>query len=217
MKVIKIGLSFSLFLFAASLQAAWQDIGQPTSEWEVAYQEDRPNGLLVETRFHQDSRFRMFRARMQVPQSLAEVLQVIEDSENSPLWFYNLQSVKALGRNSEGHPLRYSVSDMPWPVMDRDSVTLASKTINEVDRVRIDMKAQPDAYPVQADKVRVPMMQGFWGLEALPNQQGMTLTFEMMAEPGGVIPSWLVNQLVEQMPRKTFENLRAYLQEHFPK
>jgi len=73
------------------------------------------------------------------------------------------------------------------------------------------MRAQPDAYPPQIGLIRVPRLEGFWKLQPQhsdTSQPSVKVTLQISTEPGGDIPSWLVNAMVVDMPFNSLKNLK---------
>ncbi|MDT4825464.1 hypothetical protein FQZ97_587500 [compost metagenome] len=59
--------------------------------------------------------------------------------------------------------------------------------------------------------MRTPQANGQWRL--VPNAQGVNVTYQMHASPGGSIPNWLANRTVVHTPHGTIKALRGYLQD----
>lgn len=78
------------------------------------------------------------------------------------------------------------------------------------DSVTIRVEAVPEYVPLRDGKVRIPKANGQWKLE--PNAEGVNVTYQMHASPGGAIPSWLANQTVVDTPFGTLKALRSFLQ-----
>lgn len=73
------------------------------------------------------------------------------------------------------------------------------------------MEAVPDYMPLREGKVRIPKAEGQWKL--VPNADGVNVTYQMHASPGGSIPNWLANQMVVDTPYGTLKASRSYLQD----
>ena len=64
--------------------------------------------------------------------------------------------------------------------------------------------------PAQDGAVRTLKLKGEWILEALENGQ-TRVTYEVNADPGGLLPAWLVNLGSRKLPLKTLKNMREQL------
>ncbi len=76
--------------------------------------------------------------------------------------------------------------------------------------ITIRVEAVPQYMPPRDGKVRIPQANGQWKL--IPNVEGVSVTYQMHASPGGAIPNWLANQTVVDTPFGTLKALRSYLE-----
>ncbi|MBO9687200.1 MAG: hypothetical protein J7598_11345 [Mitsuaria chitosanitabida] len=76
--------------------------------------------------------------------------------------------------------------------------------------VVVRVEAVQNYIPARDGKVRIPTAEGQWRL--VSNTDGVRVSYQMHASPGGSIPSWLANQTVVDTPFGTLKALRAYLQ-----
>lgn len=172
---------------------------------------DEDSPVQVWTQAVPNSSFKAFKGQVVINQPLAKTYAVIHDTKNIPKWYHNTPIAKKLKIINENQSLTYSVTKTPWPVNDRDSVTLVTNTPLNNGGMLIKLKAMPDAYPLQKGKIRIPRLDGFWKL--IPKNEKQTeVTFQISAEPGGEIPSWLANAMVIDMPFYTLTNLKNRLE-----
>ncbi|MBN2865489.1 MAG: START domain-containing protein [Thiotrichales bacterium] len=189
---------------ASSYSFAWEQqsyINQDTSD----------SAVKVWTKTVEGSDFKAFRGEVIINAPLNDIVSVIRDTQNVPKWYYKSKLAKQLKRLNDHQSLNYSVTDLPWPVSDRDSVILATVTNGADGSVNIQMTGQPDAYPRQDGLVRVPKLEGFWKLEPQNTQTAhpsVKVTLQVSTEPGGEIPSWLTNAMVVDMPLNSLSNLK---------
>lgn len=174
---------------------------------------DEASPVKVWTQEVKNSDFKEFKGQVAINAPVNKILAVIRDTDNLPKWYYNTKQAKKLKKISHSQALTYSVTATPWPVTDRDTVTLSTQKKLTNGGYLIDLQAQPNAYPKQADKIRVPKMQGFWKLEPI-SQNKTTVTLQIAAEPGGNIPSWLANSMVIDMPFYSLSNLKQLLEQN---
>jgi len=167
---------------------------------------DSPVKVWTET--VKDSNFKAFKGQVEINAPVNKVLTIVRDTDNLPKWYYNTEEAKKLKQISDTQTLTYTVTSTPWPVTNRDAVTQASQTSLSNGGYLINLTAKPNAYPLQKDRIRVPKMQGFWKLEPT-GKDNTKVTFQIAAEPGGEIPSWLANSMVVEMPFYTLKNLKA--------
>lgn len=180
--------------------------------WELQpLTNDEASDVKVWTQTLEDTKFKAFKAEVTINAPLDKIVSVIRDTQNVPEWYYKSKLAKQIKRLNDHQSLNYSVTDLPWPVSDRDSVILATVTNQPDGSVLIKMTGQTDAYPLQDNLVRVPKLEGFWKLQ--PNRvdtsnPSVKVTLQISTEPGGDIPSWLVNAMVIDMPLNSLKNLK---------
>ncbi|WP_321323187.1 START domain-containing protein [Thiomicrorhabdus sp.] len=174
---------------------------------------DEASPVKVWTQSVEGSSFKEFKGQVNINAPVNKILNVIRDTDNLPKWYYNTKQAKQLKKLSDSQALSYTVTKTPWPVTDRDSVTLSTQSSLDNGGYLIDLQAQPNAYPKQPDKIRVPKMQGFWKLEPVAKNK-TSVTLQIAAEPGGEIPSWLANSMVIDMPFYTLTNLKQRIEQN---
>lgn len=188
-------LLLGLCLYSTSSQA-----------WQLQDTEESST-VQVWTQSVESSSFKAFRGKVNINAPLDKVLQVVRDTANIPKWYHNTSHARKLNIISQDQSLNYSIASAPWPVSDRDSVTLVTKKRLADGVILIELKAQPKAFPKQPGLVRIPKLEGYWKLVPIAGNK-TEVTFEIAAEPGGEIPSWLANAMVIDMPFHTLSNLK---------
>ncbi len=103
----------------------------------------------------------------------------------------------------------YNKTDMPWPVNDRYGILKAEQMIDTSTgalRVAVeDISADFDEKDKKA--VRMPITIG--QCIATPVGENETeVLYQVLADPGGNLPSWLVNMLSKNLGVKTIEGIR---------
>ena len=120
----------------------------------------------------------------------------------------------SLLKASDNEQYHYLENDAPWPVSHRDGIyhftyTHGDNASANVTLVRVE--AAPNYQPAREGKVRVPKAEGYW--ELTPREGGVHVVYQMHADPGGSLPTWLANQAAVDTPFRTLKGLRTYLQE----
>ncbi len=200
----------SLFL-ALSVSLLWSPCGHA---WQLEPTDDA-SSVKVWTQPIPGSNFKAFRGEIEIQAPVKTVLKTVTDTESYPEWYHNAKETKILKKLNDRQGLSYSVTDAPWPVSDRDSVTLSTKKSLENGGYLIELQAKPDAYPKQPRLIRIPKLNGFWKLIKL-NENSTRVILQISAEPGGKLPSWLVNSTVIDMPYYTLSNLKNRLENRSP-
>jgi len=192
----------NIIIIALSL-ACFSNLAQA---WEL--QETQENSAVqVWTKAVSDSNFKAFRGKVSINNSLQKTLAVIKDTENIPKWYHNTSVAKQIHVLNANQSLNYTVTTAPWPVTNRDSVTLVTDKPQANGAYLIELSARPEEYPKQENRIRIPKLEGFWKLVPLADNK-TEVTLQIAAEPGGEIPSWLANSMVIDMPFYSLTNLK---------
>lgn len=183
------------------------------STWAEAFTgwqfEGDNNGISIYSREHSDGLVEV-RAQMFTPTTYGAFLTLLEDSENVPNWIDNVSHSRVLSQVSPTENIVYTQFTAPWPARDRDMVTYSKYTLDELG-FTLDIEDAPDsALPEQDGYIRIRNVDATWTLQKLTN--GTTLIeYTAFANPGGILPDWIINNLTKESARSTFEGLRASL------
>lgn len=197
-------LRMSVLIAGALLSATvW---AQENDYWQFDSDND---GITIYTREHKDGLVEI-RARMFTPTSYGAFLTLLEDSDNIPNWIDNASHSRVLQQISATENIVYTQFSAPWPAKDRDMVTYSKYSVDEFG-FTLAIKAAPEsAMAEQNGYIRIRSVDATWVLQKLTN--GTTLIeYKAFADPGGLLPNWLMNKLSKQSARATFHNLREQL------
>jgi hypothetical protein len=178
--------------------------------WQLKMHKD---GISVYTRKVEASPILEYKADLIVDQPLAKVISFFEDEKKMPQWYYQCVQAELVQKESAEKKIFYFVLHLPWPVTERDSVFSQSKLINPNDgTVNYIISALPERLPKQKGKIRVLSINSIWSFT--PLKDGRTkVYFQQHSNPGGSIPSFLVNKLSVEIPFNSLKNLRKMLKE----
>ena len=102
--------------------------------------------------------------------------------------------------------------DAPWPVSDRDLCSyykIMQDTATKV--VTITLKGAKDYMPEETDKVRIPILNGFWQLT--PIAKGITkVVYQVHCDIGGIIPALIVNAYITDSPYYNLLNIKKMVE-----
>ena len=204
---ISVVLSILLSLIMVSATA---EVANTTNTWRLNKEE---KGIQVYLRNTKNSAVMSFKGTMTVKSRLSTVLAVIGDVSSFPRWLYLCRSAVTLSSSDETRLINYIVLDMPWPLLDRDSLIVASPSQNKsTRRIEIKMHAEPKYVLKVSGRVRIETMYGRWLLTPVGSGE-VNIIYEMTADPGGNIPKWLVNSMIADLPFYTLLNLREVIKE----
>ncbi|MEH0731895.1 START domain-containing protein [Vibrio alginolyticus] len=195
-------------LTLATLISAGTD-ASANENWQF---ESDKNGITIYSREHSDGLVEI-RARMFTPTSYGAFLTLLEDSDNIPNWIDNASHSWVLNQISATENIVYTQFKAPWPAKNRDMVTYSKYWVDELG-FTIEIKSAPDSYLAEQNGyVRIRSVDATWELQKLTNDTTL-VEYKAFADPGGLLPNWLINKLSKESAWATFSNLRKELPEY---
>ncbi|HHF3201186.1 START domain-containing protein [Vibrio sp. Vb1554] len=195
-------------LTLATLISAGTD-ASANENWQF---ESDKNGITIYSREHSDGLVEI-RARMFTPTSYGAFLTLLEDSDNIPNWIDNASHSRVLNQISATENIVYTQFKAPWPAKNRDMVTYSKYWVDELG-FTIEIKSAPDSYIAEQNGyVRIRSVDATWELQKLTNDTTL-VEYKAFADPGGLLPNWLINKLSKESAWATFSNLRKELPEY---
>lgn len=181
-------------------------------EWQLARDRD---GIRVWTRDIPNYPIREFKAVMVVKSSLAGLVNLILDTDNASRWVYRTDRIQLLKQDVENATFLIRVeTNFPWPLANRD-VVIAGQIAQEEKTGTVSIKSHSVAaaeYAQDPDFVRMPDMEGTWLFRPLGGEL-VEVTMIGRADPGGNIPSGVVNLIIHETPYRTMQGMRKVLGE----
>jgi hypothetical protein len=153
-----------------------------------------------------------YRAEADVRTNMASISSVIGSIESFEWWEENLREIKVLAYEKEKYIRYYLIYDVQWPISDRDLCVEAVITNDPVTGIRT-VRATPlvGIIPEKPDLVRIKNYWQQWTME--PVGKGIIhLTLEGSVDPGGNIPSWLINMVITETPLKIMRKVMEQVQ-----
>ena len=176
------------------------------SGWTVVGQED---GITVTTREVAGRDFPTFRGVGVVHANLFQVLAVLSDIKRHPEWLERAKDVRLVRKINELEHVVYGRTDAPWPVSDRDAV-YRSRTHVDLARKTVTIRfwaARDRRVPRREGVVRMEQLRGHYRFIAL-DQRRTRVTYQVDADPGGLLPTWLATRATRWLPLRTLQGLR---------
>ena len=171
--------------------------------WQLTKEND---GISVYTRTTPGSAFKAFKGVVSIPARLTSIVATIDDTSIYTQLFHNTKSAKELKQVNENESYKYMVTALPWPVQSRDSIVHSVlKQDRKTKTIQITMNGAPKYIPSKKGLVRIQKMSGRWLL--VPEKNSVKVVYEMNVDPGGNIPTWLVNNMSVDLPFITLKNL----------
>lgn len=171
-------------------------------EWEL--KKDK-NNIKVYTKHVEGSGLKAIKATTIFEADLATCAAVLRDIDHLTDLFPDTKAAIKISQ-SENDQYHYLEMAAPWPVTDRDGAFHLSYNYNPSEEtliVKADMT--PEMYPEQKGYIRLTKGGGTWTFKKVDDTH-TSLDYYFHGEPGGSIPAWLANSVVEENPLKLLQN-----------
>ncbi|NQY11360.1 MAG: hypothetical protein HRT71_17825 [Flavobacteriales bacterium] len=179
-------------------------------EWELARDND---GVKIYTKDSEASSFKAFKLITIIKCSdLAIPYGILKDIEKIPDWVQDVESIEVVKTLGPDHTIEYHKIGVPWPFSDRDMVIETSFVFDGDISFRKILKQKLNFLDEKEDYVRIKLLEGYWLFEKI-NDNELRLTYEIIADPSGSLPSWVVNLFIVDGPFDTVTNLKKIIRE----
>jgi hypothetical protein len=186
-----------LFTFTVSAQENWKLVKEEA-------------GIKVYTKYETGSGYKAFKAEMQASCKIKSIVEVLKNSESINNWIVNCKGVKLL--KTDGNDQYYYIeTSLPFPFKNRDMVYHFQYIETDSQQVKVTVTGIPDYLPPNEGIVRLAKANGSWLLTSIDTSK-TSITYQMHVEPGGLIPAWLANPFIVNVPFSTFKELRKIIQ-----
>jgi START domain len=197
MKTLKKLILFILILGANSALA--------DTDWELAKEED---GIKVYTREVDGWDVEEFKVIAVFDVKRYLIYNVLIDVANYASWYPDLVEAVVCKRISETEFYSYSKLDLPWPTDDRIGESHMKVTHNKENKTTIiEMNTVTHCNPDAEGYTRMTKGKGFWKLTS--KGEGTVVHFQFLSDPGGSIPSWVINMFIVDNPFNTIKALKS--------
>jgi hypothetical protein len=189
----------TVLLFEFSLSMA-------QGKWELKKDE---NGIKVYTRKAAKGNIKELRVICELDATKAQLISTLEDIAGYNSWVYSNKKSTILKTVDPDDIIYYTQSHLPWPIKDRDLI-VELNIMPAAGVLNIEAKSIPDFLPKNINFIRVPYSYAKWKVtEAPDNKLAIDYTFSL--DPGGSIPSWIVNATLAIGPYNSFLKLEEEL------
>jgi hypothetical protein len=199
----RILLFFCLIWFSGSFSQEAED------DWHLRKKEQ---GISVYSRKTAKSNFKELKSVVYLKTSLSSAVALINDWESYPQWVYKCGKSTTLKVLEETKVIHYQTVIVPWPAEDRDFIVNIELSQNEKTKiVTIKSTCNSDYIPPVENHVRITEMDACWTL--VPFKDGtIQITYQLLVNPGGFVPAWLVNMAAVDGPFESMANFKIWVQ-----
>jgi len=183
-----------------------------TQAQELWKLESEKDGITIYSGKIEDSDFRSIKAQMLVKGSIHTFVAILQDIKNMPDWGYKMKSTVLLEKTGDTIQIYYAEVTSPFPFDNRDGIYLNKfRWDSKKKHLHVENTMLPDYLEKKDNIVRLEG-GGYWSVNVLENDL-LDISFVLMVNPGGNIPAWLVNIMIDTMPFSTMYELRRVMNE----
>ena len=185
-----------------------------TEKWTLKAQK---GNIKIYTRTTPKSDIKEVRITTQIEGDIEDLLTLLDDVSSFKKWVYRCSKSDMLKEIAKGEYYYYNLTDFPFPFSDRD-VVIHSKTW-KVPNKNI-YKTQSEAYQkedlkaIQPGVVRIKTLEYTWTFTPLDNGM-IDIDYEILSEPGGALPAWVVNMAISKGPMETMVRLKKEMKRRY--
>lgn len=181
-----------------------------SATWAETWALEKQQGQVTVYSQKTESGYKEVLAKTHVKVQPSALIALLKDVAFSPEWIHNCLEVKIINNLSASERVINTFFAAPWPVKDRDMITLSKTSIND-GVVLIEILDRADAIAPHDDFVRMQNMHGLW--KATPQKNGTTqITYQGGGRPGGSLPAFIANKELINSIFHTFQNLNQVIQ-----
>ncbi|MCD4736479.1 MAG: hypothetical protein K8R53_10570 [Bacteroidales bacterium] len=178
------------------------------NDWKLKEEKD---GIKVYSRASEYSNFDEFKGITNINASLHTFVSVLQDIEALPDWMHSVKYGYILETEGDSVQVYYTESTVPFPFQNRDGVYRNQfKWIADSNMLAVDILVLQGYVEEKSKIVRIKKGSGKWTAEVM-GADTLQITFQMLVDPGGNIPSWMANMFIVDTPFKTLWNLKEII------
>jgi START domain len=190
-------------VFALSVMAATA-VAEAATDWRFV---TREKDVLVSTRTEPGHNHPTFRGEFRIDAPVLQVLAVVLDTPNAVRWARGADRVEVLKRQPPDGQLVRMITDLPWPIRDREMVMDRTMTVLEPGKVfDVRFACATGKRPEDKGYVRVRECDSHFLIKAV--DAGHTyVDYRAYLDPGGGLPSWGVRWMEKRVAVDTLFKL----------
>lgn len=155
-----------------------------------------------------------FRGETTVYASAEKVMHVLLDNDHRKDWVDRLRVSNVLEQKGPFEYVIYQEFNLPWPMKNRDFVYRGKAIRDAQGRVILTLKSEEHKDAPKSKGVRAELKESKYIITPIGKYK-CKLEVEILSDPKGAIPSWLVNLIQQNWPTKTLSAIKAQVEKSF--
>lgn len=194
-------ITFIILISCFALQSNAQ------TAWELEKSED---GIMAYTRSRPGIKFKEYKVEMEMEGTLSQALALFKDFPVHHELFPGTTGIKAMMDDGD-HYVTYVKFDLPFPARDRDGLFNNKLSFDQKTKtLTTSVTCLDDEYETDPDLIQIKFCEGSWTFEDIGNGH-LKVTNQLIVDPAGFAPAFIVNSKTVDDPIKTFKSLRVMI------
>lgn len=185
-----------LYITALFFIALMMNASAAADDWELRKDRD---GIRVYTKLREGSGIYMYKVITSIRMKPERVYEQVVDFRENLKYMELVDSLAFLDHLKNERYINYMRFDMPWPVKNREMV-MDMKVQFSPDSIRLDSNDRPDRIKYNENIITVEDFHEEWIIKSLGDTGNTQVTVTGWINPGGSIPTWLVNIVSARTP-----------------
>jgi len=154
-----------------------------------------------------------FRGDTIIDHPIERIVSALGDMKRKTTWMHDLKEIKTVEQYGPLNNIQYYHSGTPWPLSDRDFLFLAEGkyfknkrmfVLNMRNIVRNDV-------PPRKGIVRGRLLESNYFISKTDDNNKTALRVEILVDPMGLVPKWVVNIFQRAWPKNTLTGLKRLM------
>jgi hypothetical protein len=170
--------------------------------------ENEKDGIRISSRPASSSQFNDIRVELDLPGNIEQLKGILLDVDHYKDWSYATKKSVLIRKLGVGRVIYFSEFEVPWPATNRyfySSIELKEDSVTH--SLTVFAVNLPNYLPAYKDLVEVSFTKGIWKISTLSNKS-IHVVYTLELNPGGSLPSWVINLFSSKGPLATFENIK---------
>lgn len=203
-RIIHYRIIFFLLGFFTFLQVSFSQ-----KDWTLDTSKD---GISIYTKDTPNSDIKQFKLVTTIKSDIKKVYELLRNVEGMHLWYDKIKSVQMLQKISDNEGVYLLEYSLPFPLKNRVSTVKGKMDFDKkAGIIKVNTTYQAFAIPANMkDLLLITKIWSSWEITTLPTGELSIIHMGSM-DPGGNIPTWLVNDGVTTGPIKTINAFKSLL------
>jgi hypothetical protein len=166
------------------------------------------DGIKISSRHTATSQFDDIRVEADMPGNIEQLKSILLDINHYKDWSYAMKKSVLIKQLGTCKLIYYSEIEVPWPATNRYFyANFDLKEDSEIHSIKVISINLPDYLQAPKDLLQVTFLKGLWNIST-NSKKSIHVDYVLELNPGGSLPSWVINLFSTKGPMETFENIK---------